>query len=122
MNYETDLEGRLTEVRDLPPWKDGGVGAVLADGSAVDQPRGDGLAGELGLPEPEAPEGVGRNGFAGFDLHSMKRRRAGLNKSVNLVAFLVAQKMEEGSETGVGLGFEEFRDDPIFKKSPAQGV
>ena len=111
------------EIRNLAPRKDGGVGAVLADGSAVKQPWGDVfLAGESGLPEPEAPEGVRRNRLTRFDLYGMEGGGAGFDEGVNLVAFLVTQKMEDRSEAGVGLGFEQFRDDPVFKKGTAKGM
>jgi len=60
----------------------------------VDEPRGDGLLGEFFAPEIEAFEKVGGDGFAGFDLDGMEGIWTCLDEGIDLVAFLVAEKME----------------------------
>lgn len=88
-------------------------------GAAVDEPWGEGLAGEYAAPVIEAGEEVRGDGLAGFDFDGWEGIRGGFDESVDFVAFLVAEEMKSGFDASVGLSFEHFGNDPVFKKGSA---
>jgi hypothetical protein len=88
-------------------------------GTAVDEPWGNRLAGELGAPVIEAGEKVRGDGFPGFDFDGLEGVGSGFDEGVDFVAFLVAEKVKRGLDASVGLGFEQLGHDPIFEKGSA---
>lgn len=88
-------------------------------GTAVDEPWGNLLPGELGAPVIEAGEEVRGDGFPGFDFDGLEGVGSGFDEGVDFVAFLVAEKVKRGLDASVGLGFEQLGHDPIFKKGSA---
>jgi len=85
----------------------------------VDEPWGEGLAGEFAAPVIEAGEKVRGDGLAGFDFDGLEGIGGGFDEGVDFVAFLVAEEMKRGFNASIGLGFEQFGHDPIFKKGTA---
>ena len=88
----------------------------------MDEPRGDGLAGELGAPVVETGKEVGGNGLAGFDFHGVEGIRSGFDEGVDFVAFFVTEEVEGGFETVICLRLAELGHDPVFKQGTALGV
>jgi len=88
----------------------------------MDEPGGDGLLGEFFAPEIEAFEEVGGDGFAGFDLDGVEGVRGCLDEGIDLVAFLVAEEVEGGLGSVVGLGFEQLGHDPVLEECATLGM
>lgn len=104
------------------PGQDRGFFPLLAGGSAVDQPGRDGLAGQLGAPVVEAREEVGCDGLTGLDFDGMEGVRCGFDEGVDFVAFLVAEKVQGGFESVMGLRLEEFGHHPVFEQGASLGM
>ena len=66
-------------------------------------------------PKTAKNQRTSRNSLPRFDFHGMKALRGGLNKGVDLVPFLVPQKVQARLDSPVGLGFQKFGHHPVLK-------
>ena len=88
---------------------------MLRGAAAVNNPWCDRLILECASPVIQSLKKISRNSLPRFYFHSMKALRSGLNKGIDLVPFLVSQKVEARLDTPVGLGFKKFGHYPVLK-------